>query len=92
MAIITQAATVGTSASKIAGVSVTSGAIRSGSCVVQNLGASPVFLGGATVTIANGLQLDPGSTMAVDIGDGDDLYAVVASGTVACRVLQVGGN
>lgn len=92
MPIVSTAATVSTTASKVAGVSTTAGAIRAGACILVNLGGATVYLGGSNVTTANGFPVDPGGNFSGEIKDGDDLYAVVASGTVACRVLQIGGN
>lgn len=92
MPIVSTAPSVGTTASKVAGVSTTAGAIRAGACLLVNIGGATVYLGGSNVTTANGYPIDPGGNFNGEIRDGDDLYAVTASGTVACRVLQIGGN
>lgn len=68
----------------------TAGNMARSSCLVRNRGAVPVYLGGLTVTTANGFQLDPAESVAVDLAPGDALYGVVASGSASCHVLQVG--
>ncbi len=60
------------------------------SLVVRNMGTAPVYLGSSTVTTANGAQLDAGESASVDLVKGESLYAVAASGTVRCDVLQAG--
>lgn len=92
MPIVSTAVTVTTTAAKVAGVTVTAGAIRAGSVILANLGASTVYVGGSNVTTANGFPVDPGANCTMEFKDGEDLYAVTASGTVSCRTLQVGGN
>lgn len=47
-----------------------------------------VFIGGSGVTTANGLPL--GGGMSFDLAAGEALYGIVASGTVAVRVLEHG--
>jgi len=47
-----------------------------------------VFIGGADVTTANGLPL--GGGISFDVPAGEAFYAIVASGTVAVRVLEHG--
>lgn len=49
-----------------------------------------VFIGGPGVTTATGMPLTPGSSMTFDLAGAEDLYAIVASGTVGIRVLAVG--
>ena len=52
-------------------------------------GGNPaVFLGDATVTAANGFELDAGDTITIGVGDHEALYAIAASGTVAVSVLK----
>jgi hypothetical protein len=89
VAIGTQQVSVGTTATRLDPTPV--GAITRESCVVRNRGAAAVFLGGSTVTTANGFQLDPGETFTADVQASDGLFGIVASGTVVCHVLQVGG-
>lgn len=51
-------------------------------------GSADVFLGNATVTAANGLPL--GGGISFDLSSGEALYGIVASGTVAVRVMEHG--
>jgi hypothetical protein len=46
-----------------------------------------VYVGGADVTTANGFEVALGATISVDL-TGDELWAVVASGTQTVRVLE----
>lgn len=63
----------------------------SGSAIlVHNIGATTVYLGGSGVTTATGAGLASGERLAVDLNFGESLYGIVASGTVECRVLEVG--
>lgn len=57
---------------------------------VVNVGPAVVFLGGTTVSTANGLQFPVGATHSGRYGDleGVALYAVVASGTGLVHVLR----
>lgn len=89
MAIQSQQVSVGTTATRLD--SVAFGSMTRESCIVRNRGSAAVFLGGSDVTTTNGLPLDPGEFFSADIQASDALYGVVASGTVECRVMQVGG-
>jgi hypothetical protein len=52
-------------------------------------GGNPVvFLGDATVTAANGFELDAGDYITIGVGDHEALYAICASGTVNVSVLK----
>lgn len=59
------------------------------SAVVKNTGGASVYLGGATVTSAAGLELAPGETLNVDLMAGDVLYGITASGTVTVSVMKL---
>ena len=52
--------------------------------VVLNKCTADVFLGGAGVTTAAGLELDPDASLSVVLWPGETLYGIVASST--CRV------
>lgn len=56
---------------------------------VQNKGTLSVFLGPATVTTANGIELAIGASMFLAIGEAATLYAIAASGSHDVRVLEV---
>lgn len=60
------------------------------SIAVRNNGLSSVFLGGPTVTAVTGWELLPDEEISFDLGKLDVLYGIVASGTVAVKILQVG--
>lgn len=58
-------------------------------CVVKNTGGTSIFLGGAGVTAAAGLELAPGESLNLDLMGGDVLYGITASGTVTVSVLKM---
>jgi hypothetical protein len=47
-----------------------------------------VFIGGSSVTSSNGVKLKAGEDFADNMTGSDGLYAIAASGTVLCYVLQ----
>lgn len=51
-------------------------------------GSAEVYLGGTDVSTANGFPL--GTGIAMPLNDDEELYGIVASGTVAIRVLESG--
>ena len=56
--------------------------------IIRNNGSATVYLGAAGVTTASGFPLDPGQSLALEIGT-LAIYGRVASGTVEVRVLEV---
>jgi hypothetical protein len=82
---------VGTTPVKLTG---TTGDRRAGqAALVQNPSgsAAPVFLGAEDVTTSDyGHELVAGSSLPIDLGDGEELYGVVATGTVTVNVLRGG--
>jgi len=56
--------------------------------IVQNLGATTVYLGGTSVTAAAGLAVRPEGAIALDLLETAALYGIVASGTADVRVLE----
>jgi len=56
---------------------------------VQNLGNRSIFLGGASVTTANGLRLSPGSVLEARIGAAVNLFSVTDSGSQDTRTLEL---
>lgn len=89
MAVSARAVTVATTATQLD----TNGRPRSRggqSLSAYNDGAATVYLGGADVTTAAGYPLAAGEHMAFDLNGGDQLFGIVASGTVAVRVLEIG--
>lgn len=72
---------------------VTTSPERNASMLVRNRGTAAVYLGASDVTTATGFQLDAGEAVAVDLSTVDNgLYAIAASGTHTCHVLQSGGR
>lgn len=57
--------------------------------LIQNLSIGPVFLGGASVTTANGLRLSAASTLEIDASAAVNLHGIVASGTSDVRVFEL---
>lgn len=58
--------------------------------LVVNRGSAAVYVGSSTVTTATGVQVDVGGSLSIDMRSGDSSYAIAASGTHACHVLQAG--
>lgn len=89
MALAATAVTVGTTATPLTTAGETDQ--RTGlTAVVANVGTGTVYLGNASVTAAAGYPLDAGNQLAIDLDAGERLHGIVASGTVAVRVLQQG--
>lgn len=55
---------------------------------VYNNGAAPIFLGPAGVTTANGLPLQAGQSIVLEVGV-LAIYGRVATGTVEARIMEV---
>ena len=79
------AVSVGTSAVVIR--NVTSGRI---SLVVQNLGAVPIFVGGSSVSAANGIRIAAGGAASDFVVDAS-IYGIAASGTCDVRWMEEAG-
>ncbi|WP_416902752.1 hypothetical protein [Micromonospora echinospora] len=63
------------------------------SLVARNRGTVAVYVGGRMVSTTTGFQLDPGETITLDLRPTDGgLYAITASGSAECHVLQVGAR
>jgi hypothetical protein len=61
------------------------------SLTVRNRDASAsVYLGGSTVATGTGFELLAGESLPMDVGRGEDVYAICAASTVVCHVLEVG--
>lgn len=56
--------------------------------ILHNLGSNTVYLGNAAVTSANGLPLESGEKLALDIGNTALLYGIVSTGTSEVRILE----
>jgi hypothetical protein len=59
------------------------------SILIQNQGPLSVYIGGATVTTANGYELALKAGVEFAMGESQTLYAIAASGTQNVRVLEV---
>ena len=58
---------------------------------LANTGLATVYLGGPTVTTANGFPLGAGAGLSLDaLPITSPVYAIVGSGTVTVAVLEVG--
>lgn len=92
MAIKTRAVTVTTTAASLTALDDdTRGyldVVRS--IAIQNGGSVTVYVGGPDVTSANGYAIVAGSERSFDLVLGDDLWAVAASSTAACKILNTG--
>lgn len=74
--------TVGTTAVKII-----SAAINEPRTVLVQSDGNDLYLGGSTVTTANGFKLANNSTITVQIPQGEELWAIVGSGSHAAITL-----
>lgn len=92
MPVKAQVVTVGTDPTRLDVASDVHGTVAMGQhLLVRNTnGSTSVFVGGGDVTTADGFEVTAGESLSVDLTRGDSLYAVVASGTVDCAVLQAG--
>lgn len=67
---------------------------RPGASILIRCPAATIYIGGPTVTAANGYELPPGDSFSFDIDEsglrGDSLYAVVSSGTAPVFTLRTG--
>lgn len=55
---------------------------------IKNIGSADVYLGGSSVTTATGLALGASAAMSLDLDAGENLYGIVATGTVLVRVMR----
>jgi hypothetical protein len=59
------------------------------SILIQNQGPLSVYIGGASVTTANGWELALKSSIEFAMSESQTLYAIAASGTHNVRILEV---
>lgn len=60
-------------------------------CVTNISTTVDVWVGNSSVTTSNGTPVRSNDgQLAIDLGPGEDLYAVTASGSAECRVLRNG--
>jgi hypothetical protein len=92
MAVQADRITVGTDATKLSAAAVVVAGASSGLVIVAQA-TGTLILGPAGVTAANGVRVPvaAGTIIAVDLDLGwEELYGVVASGSLAVDVLRVG--
>jgi len=68
-------------------VKIVSAAINEPRTVVVRPNSSDVYIGGADVTTANGLQITNNINFTIQIPQGEELWAVVTSGTHSVTML-----
>ena len=51
-------------------------------------GSTPIYIGGANLTAANGYKLDNGDKLTIMVGDHEALYGITASSTQTVAVLK----
>lgn len=56
--------------------------------LVNQSAATSVFIGSASVTAANGVELKSGATLSLALATGEVLYGIVASGTARVDTLE----
>jgi len=56
---------------------------------IQNLGNEPIFLGGNTVTTANGFRVLPSANVLFDAGPSLQIYAISTTLSVDVRILEI---
>ena len=83
--ILASANSIGTSAEAVV-ASALSGRRR---LLIQNLGASAVFLGDSAVTTSTGIRVSAGSNVELELGSSAALYAVCQAGTADVRILEM---
>jgi len=54
--------------------------------------SATIFVGGPTVTAADGFPVGVNDTLSLDLRSGDDLYAIASAGTPTVNVLITGSN
>jgi hypothetical protein len=60
--------------------------------ILRNNGAATIFIGGSTVTVANGMPLEPGAAAPGDtlmIPATAAIFGIVAAATEEVRVLEI---
>lgn len=70
------------------GVTDSSDTTTGNSVAVQNTGTQVVYIGGPGVTTGTGYPLAAGSQIGMDLAAGEDLYGIVAAGSVTVAVLR----
>lgn len=89
MAVTSAQVSVGTTATELSAADTDT---RLGqTLIVKNASAATaVFLGGSGVTTSTGLSLAAAATVTVELGQGEELYGIVAAATETVHVLRTG--
>lgn len=91
MSVYTTRPTVGTAAVLLGPTHPSFGDYKRGcSVMVYNPGPLDVVIGNASVTATTGLTLPSGSTLNSDLGDGELLYGILATGSQTVQTLETG--
>jgi hypothetical protein len=57
--------------------------------LIYNNGTATIYVGGSDVTTSNGIPIEVGSSLGMDVTVTETLYGIAASGTHNVRVLEV---
>lgn len=88
MPLIASRPTVGTSATLLStSVQVSVGDVKTVVVQVPSGAANSIYVGGSGVTTSTGMEIVAGSSLSIDLGPGDDLYAVAAANTTVQLLL-----
>lgn len=91
MAVKSRAVSVATTATQLDSTTDNDDGSPGESIAVYNNGAATIYIGGSSVTTATGSPVAAGTWgPTFDLGPGEPLYGIVASGTVEARVLETG--
>ena len=85
MPILSRLVTVTTNATLVATNRL--GVARDDKAVLFSEPSADIFVGGPGVTAAAGTRVAVGSTLNIDLGAGDEVFAIASSGTPTVRVL-----
>lgn len=81
---------VGTTETELTGAQTDTIAGQSVVVKLPSAATASVFLGGTGVTTTTGFELTAGSSISMDLGQGEQLFGIVATGTQTVHVLRTG--
>lgn len=90
MAATARRVSVATTATRLDFASVESDRVFGQSLIVRNRGSASIFVGGPDVTSSTGFEVLAGESFSADIHTGDEVYGIVASGTVPVHIFESG--
>ena len=90
MAVKSSAVSVGTSAALLPSAANALATFATIDMIIQNLGSSPIYIGGADVAVDEGIEVSPnGGYISLErLAAEDEVYAIAESGTQDVRVLE----